>query len=56
MPQAQSIIEEIERESLNYNRIYVGGIHKVWLYVMCIVYTGVGLNSVQLKPDGEVAK
>ena len=29
MPQAQSIIEEIERESKNYNRIYVGGIHKV---------------------------
>ena len=29
MPQAQTIIEDIERESKDYNRIYVGGVHKV---------------------------
>lgn len=28
MPQAQTIIEEIQRDALNYNRVYVGGIHK----------------------------
>ena len=28
MPQAQAIIEEIQREALNYNRVYVGGVHK----------------------------
>jgi len=28
MPQAQSIIEEIEREATDYFRIYIGGIHK----------------------------
>jgi len=28
MPQAQTIIEDIERESKDYNRIYVGGVHK----------------------------
>ena len=28
MPQAQAIIEEIQRDALNYNRVYVGGIHK----------------------------
>jgi len=28
MPQAQTIIEEIQRDALNYNRVYIGGIHK----------------------------
>jgi len=28
MPQAQSIIEDIEREATDYFRIYIGGIHK----------------------------
>ena len=28
MPQAQAIIEEIQRDALNYNRVYIGGIHK----------------------------
>ena len=29
MPQAQAIIEEIQREALNhYNRVYIGGVHK----------------------------
>ena len=28
MPQAQAIIEDIQREALNYNRVYIGGIHK----------------------------
>ena len=29
MPQAQACIDEIKRESSNFNRIYVAGIHKV---------------------------
>ena len=28
MPQAQAIIEEIQKDALNFNRVYVGGIHK----------------------------
>ena len=28
MPQAQAIIEDIQRDALNYNRVYIGGIHK----------------------------
>jgi len=28
MPQAQAIIEDIQRDAQNYNRVYIGGIHK----------------------------
>jgi len=28
MPQAQQIIEDIQRDALNFNRVYIGGIHK----------------------------
>jgi len=28
MPQAQAVIEEIQQEALEYNRVYVGGVHK----------------------------
>ena len=31
MPQAQACIDEIQRESRDFNRIYVAGIHKVTL-------------------------
>ena len=28
MPQAQAIIEDIQRDAQNYNRVYIGGVHK----------------------------
>jgi len=28
MPQAEAIIQEIQREAMEYNRVYVGGVHK----------------------------
>ena len=28
MPQAQQVIEEIQQEALEYNRVYIGGVHK----------------------------
>ena len=51
MPQAQACIDEIKRESSNFNRIYVAGIHKVRPVLMKRFLTHWSFNPQDLGDD-----